>query len=230
MDRETRGELGLSLAALAGSLLLNAAALRYVEIAGSRASPNPDILLGLLPVVDTRPVYVWGAAGFIVLAIAACLTVERDRAAYIARLYAALIAVRSGVMVLTPMHVPAGEMGLDGHTAQAVARFFTAHNDLFFSLHTALPFLGFLAFRATALKRACLGFSIGLAAAVLLGRNHYSVDVAGAYLITYSVFRLVPAPVWPEPARPQGAPAGRPLRSGPAVPSDPAETAALNQA
>src|SRR5207249_132495 len=73
-----------------------------------------------------------------------------------------------------------------------VGRYFTVHNDLFFSLHTALPFLGFLAFRTRAVRWSCLAFSILLGATVLLGRNHYSVDVAAAYLITYAVFRLAP--------------------------------------
>ncbi len=191
---ESRGEIALSIAAFFGSLALNAAAVRFVESAGNLVSPVPDTVLKHLPLVDTRFVYLWGAALFIIVAFAATLTLERGRLGYIARLYAALIAVRSGLMVLTPMHVPVGEMTLEGHPAFAAVRYFTVHNDLFFSLHTALPFLGFLAFRNRPVKLACLGFSIVLAAAVLLGRNHYSIDVAGAYLITYSVFRLVPAP------------------------------------
>lgn len=216
MIRESRREVALSVAAFFASLALNAAAVRYVEVAGNLVPPVPDTVLNLLPLVDTRFVYLWGAGAFVVLAVATCLTLERDRLAYIARLYAALIAVRSGVMVLTPMHVPAGEMGLEGHPAFAALRYFTVHNDLFFSLHTALPFLGFLIFRTKRVRWACLGFSIMLAAAVLLGRNHYSIDVAGAYLITFAVFRLVPEPAAMSPEDSEAGPAVRPAPAEPA--------------
>jgi len=181
----------LSGAAFLSALVVNNLADRYVERVGELAHPNPDSILGLLPFLDLRFVYLWGAAAFIALALWTALFLERPRASYLARVYAALILVRSGLMVLTPMHIPAEALPLQGSALyDGAGRLFTARHDLFFSLHAALPFLGFLAFRTRAVRRACLGFSVLLAATVLLGRNHYSLDVGAAYFITYAVYRL----------------------------------------
>lgn len=191
MRAESRRAAFFSGTAFFIALIVNNVADQYVERVGELARPNPDTILGLLPFLDLRFVYLWGAAAFIVLALGTALFVERPRAAYLARVYAALILVRSGLMVLTPMHIPAEALPLTGSALyDGAGRLFTARHDLFFSLHAALPFLGFLAYRTRAVRRACLGFSVVLAATVLLGRNHYSLDVGAAYFITYAVYRL----------------------------------------
>ncbi|MBI3551810.1 MAG: hypothetical protein HY077_04775 [Elusimicrobia bacterium] len=141
--------------------------------------------------MDLRAVYLWGAVAFIALSVYAAVFLERPRIAYIARVYAALITIRSGLMVLTPMHIPEEALPLSGSALyDGAGRLFTVRHDLFFSLHTALPFLGFLAFRTDWVRWSCLAFSIVLGTTVLLGRNHYSLDVAAAYFITYAVYRL----------------------------------------
>jgi hypothetical protein len=75
----------------------------------------------------------------------------------------------------------------------AVGRFFTFRHDLFFSCHTAVPFLGFLLFRDRWARAVSLSLSLLLAAAVLLARQHYSIDVFGAYFITYALYSALPA-------------------------------------
>lgn len=189
--KEGRPGTALAGGAFLSALVINRLADRYVDRVGELARPNPDTILRLLPFLDLRAVYLWGAAAFIALAVGTAVFLERPRAAYLARVYAALILVRSGLMVLTPMHIPTQALDLNGSALYDGAGWlFTGRNDLFFSLHAALPFLGFLAFRTAAVRRACLGFSVLLAATVLLGRNHYSLDVAAAYFITYAVYRL----------------------------------------
>ncbi len=57
-----------------------------------------------------------------------------------------------------------------------------------FSGHTAVPFLFFLFFQEPR-QRAIAGLgSLVMAVAVLLTKNHYSVDVLSAYLIGYAIF------------------------------------------
>ena len=61
--------------------------------------------------------------------------------------------------------------------------------DLFFSGHTGLPFLMALIFWSSPRIRCFfLALSVFFAVTVLLGHLHYSIDVASAYLITYSIF------------------------------------------
>jgi hypothetical protein len=194
-----RGELVGSLAALAAALALNHAADGYIERVGETAAVSPDLVLRLLPSVDVSALYWWGAAAFVVFASAAALLRERPRLAYFARIYALLIAARSCLMVLTPMHIPAGAISVDGGMIYgSVGRLVTVHHDLFFSMHTAAPFLASLLFRDAWIRGVCRAFSVLLAATVLLLKTHYSLDVAGAFLVTYALYHFERR--WIEPA------------------------------
>jgi hypothetical protein len=64
-----------------------------------------------------------------------------------------------------------------------------AKHDLFFSAHTALPYLAFLLVRGTWIRLSFLLISLLLASAVLLGRLHYSIDVFAAFFITYALHK-----------------------------------------
>lgn len=213
--RLKRLELAGALAALAAALLLNqrlGAAASALGAGGPRAA---DTVLARLPVLDARPVFLWGFAAFVVLAAAYALARERERLAFIAWSYAALIAVRSLCIVLTPLRAPAGSLWVAGDPLyEALGRYLTFENDLFFSSHTALPFLAALVFRERRAKLAFLGVSFALAAAVLLARLHYSIDVAAAYAFTIAVHevnRRRLAPAWRLRVRPllRGLSAGR---------------------
>lgn len=184
------GELALSGAALAGAIALNYAAGRMADAAGVRAHTSPDLVLSLLPVLDLRAVFVWGFGAFLVFAVLVTAWRERRHAAYILWMYALLVAVRSFFIVLTPMKEPEGALSVQGDPLfDAVGRYLTFRHDLFFSAHTALPFLGFLLFRDRWVRAVFLALSILLAATVLFCRIHYSIDVAAAYFITYAVYR-----------------------------------------
>jgi membrane-associated phospholipid phosphatase len=68
--------------------------------------------------------------------------------------------------------------------------FFTGH-DLFFSGHVGLTFLmALLLWDTPKLRYIYLAISAVFAVVVLLGHLHYSIDVLGAYFITYSVYML----------------------------------------
>lgn len=180
-----------SLAALAAALLLTNAADRYLDRVGEAAPVSPDLLLTRLPPIDASWLYWWGAAGFVVLAVAAAVLRERDRWPFLVRSYAFVLAARAGLMILTPLHIPAGAVSVDhGFLYWTVGRHLTTHHDLFFSMHTALPFLGALVFRDRPVRLACGALSVVMAATVLLLKTHYSIDVAGAYLVTYALYHL----------------------------------------
>ena len=194
-----RVEFVLSLAALFGALALNHAADGYIERVGEKAPVSPDLILRHLPAVDVSLIYWWGAAAFVVFATAAALLRERDRLAFFARSYAFVIAARAGFMVLTPLHIPAGAISVDdGLLFSSVGRMVTVHHDLFFSMHTAMPFFGALLFRDRVVRAVCGAFALLMGVTVLLLKTHYSLDVAGAILIPYALFHFQRR--WIEPA------------------------------
>lgn len=187
---ERWGELGLALLALAASLRLSYSAGLMAEAGGRRAPVSPDLLWRWLPVWDTHSLFTWGFAAFLAWLLAAGVLFERRRCAYIAWSYALLTAVRSFFIVLTPMSLPPEAAPMHGDALYAaIGHYLTFKYDLFFSAHTALPFLAFLVFRRTAVRLSFLLFSVVLALTVLLGRLHYSIDVFAAFFITYALHR-----------------------------------------
>lgn len=213
-----RGEELLALAALAGSLVLNYFAGSYADMAGNAAVPSPDLAWRALPLVDLRHLYGWGFGGFVAAAVLCGCFRERRRAAFIAWSYALLIAVRCFCMVLTPMQLPPEAVPVIHDPIYLwVGRFVTFRNDLFFSSHTAMPYLAFLVYRGRWIKRGFLAISILMAATVILGRLHYSIDVVGAYFITYAVHQLNARrllPLWSRLKERLGAGAGEPASVG----------------
>jgi len=184
-------ELGAALAVLAFSMAVNYWAGRFADIRGETAHTSPDLLLSFLPVVDLRLLFVWGFAAFVIFAVAAVVWSEGKRAAYVVWMYALLVLVRSLFIILTPMKAPEGMLEMAGDPLfDKLGRYLTFKHDLFFSSHTALPYLGFLVFRHPGVRWILMGLSVLLAATVLLCRVHYSIDVVAAYFITYAVYRL----------------------------------------
>jgi membrane-associated phospholipid phosphatase len=192
MKQEVRkGELAVSTAALFAAMAFNHRADRYIERVGNRAPVSPDLILRHLPGVDVSMIYWWGAAAFVAFAAVYALLRERPRLAYFARMYAVLVLARACLMVLTPLHIPDGAISVDaGVIHDSIGTMLTVHNDLFFSMHTASPFLASLMFRDAWARRTCFAFAVLMAATVLLLKTHYSLDVAGAFLVTYALYRL----------------------------------------
>lgn len=176
------------LAALWASLLANYHAGRYASELGGRSVQAQDLLLSVLPVVDVRFLFTWGFGAFLTLIVFVGLTRERKRLGWICWSFALLILVRSLCIILTPLRSPEGALWIGGDWLyEGVGRFLTFKHDLFFSSHTASPFMAFLLARDRWAKAAFLAFSLTLAATVLLARLHYSIDVAAAFAFTYAV-------------------------------------------
>lgn len=64
-------------------------------------------------------------------------------------------------------------------------------SDYFFSGHVGICFLFALVFwRDTVLRYLFIAWSVYMSVIVLLGHYHYSIDVASAYFITYTIYVL----------------------------------------
>ena len=95
--------------------------------------------------------------------------------------------LRSLFITLTHLKTPVSAIIVD---FPGLLNAFAFQNDLFFSGHTAIPFLAFLVFKGHKIRYFFLASSILLALTVLLMHQHYTIDVLGAYFITYGAFKL----------------------------------------
>ena len=147
-----------------------------------------DIILDHLPSLNLEFIFVYGLlAVFFVIAL--YIIIFRVKLFHIAVFdFSLLIFARSCFMVLTHLGQPANAVVMDN--VPAIFNFLTVRNDLFFSGHTAVPFMAFLLFRKEKIGLFFLAMTIILAATVLIMHVHYSIDVFSAFFITYGVYML----------------------------------------
>ena len=68
---------------------------------------------------------------------------------------------------------------------------FTSTGDLFFSAHTGSPFLMALVFwNNKTIRYILVALSVFFGIVVLMGHLHYTIDVVGAFFITYSIYSI----------------------------------------
>jgi hypothetical protein len=185
-----RFETSVGLSAFALSLVVNYLLGKLSFLQGAQAYPAPDLMFRLLPLVDMRFFFVYGFGAFIALAIGAAVTTHRDRLGHIAWSFALLIAARSVFIILTPLRLPDEALPIVGYPIyDLIGTKLTFSHDLFFSSHTAMPYMAYLIYRGRALRSVFMAFSILMASTVLLSRLHYSIDVFAAYFIVYGLYR-----------------------------------------
>ena len=101
--------------------------------------------------------------------------------------FSLLLIIRSVFMIFTHLETPAGAITV------SYPWFFRSlyfENDMFFSGHTAMTFLGFYLFRRSWLRYVYLVGSIVMGIVVLAMHVHYSVDVLAAFFMTYGSYRI----------------------------------------
>ena len=148
-----------------------------------------DIILSNIPVFDVDQIFVFGP--FVFWAIIAVFCFHKpQRIPFTAKSIALFIIIRAGFVTLTHVGPFPTEIPINYNSDWI---WWTSQGgDLFFSAHTGLPYLMalvfgvlnkwfFYVFTATA---AFFG------AVVLLGHLHYSIDVAAAFFITYSIYHI----------------------------------------
>ena len=166
------------------SLSVSAFAVQFA--ARDAGNSTTDILLDHLPVVNTDVIFTEGAFLF-VLFVAFLLVLKPKAIAFTMKSLGLLIYTRSFFVVMThiapyPDHIVTD---LDRF------RYISSGSDLFFSGHTALPFMMALVFwQRPHLRVAFILCSIIAAGAVILGHLHYTIDVFAAYFITYTVYAI----------------------------------------
>lgn len=144
--------------------------------------PIGDIILDNIKVVDTSYVHAW-VAFYLYYFVFVFLVLNIEYFSFSLNSLALLILVRSVFVNLTNLGIPQG--------STYIRSFFTQGGDLFFSGHVALPFLLALIFWNKKITRYFfILVSIFMGGEVLLGHQHYSIDVFAAPFITYGVFKI----------------------------------------
>ncbi|MBL8951314.1 MAG: phosphatase PAP2 family protein [Myxococcaceae bacterium] len=184
--------------------------------AEARAAPTlPDVVLEVVPFVDlvARYNYVLWLAAYVPVAL---VLLARDGERFIRYMVSSgLLALARGACIvvtgLGPVHGPDTHAGMTAE--QRWAAFFTLvtpsgffdtdagariylTKDLFFSGHTATTFLLLLyVWRWRDLRRVMLAAHALVVASVFFAHLHYTIDVIGAYAVTFSLFMLREADV-----------------------------------
>ena len=152
-----------------------------------------DLILDAIPVINLSFIFVWGIFLVILVYLLYPLFYNPKRFHYALGMLSLFVLVRSAFIILTHLKAPANAVPVVG---QGIFHFMSYSNDLFFSGHAGLPFLGFLVFQESKIKYFMLAASIILAITVLFMHVHYSIDVASAYFITYGIFIIAYALIW----------------------------------
>lgn len=185
------------------TLLLSALVINYFGAlyALERASSFvEDIILSNIPVFDVDWIFVWGPLIFWII-IAIILILNPRKIPFTLKSIAFFILIRSLFVSLTHIGPFPDHLTLNSYSVQWMNDYFgippffsfvfSSGSDLFFSAHTGLPFLMALVFWENRLTRIyCITSSIFFAAIVLMGHLHYSIDVASAFFITYTIYKL----------------------------------------
>lgn len=145
-----------------------------------------DILLDNLPLINTDIIFSEGALALVVL-VTVLLLIKPRAITFTLKSLALLIYTRSLFVIMTHLAPYPDHIITDINRFQYIS----SGSDLFFSGHTAIPFMLALVFWNIKQLRFFFIFCSVLAAnAVIFGHLHYTIDVFAAYFITYGVFHI----------------------------------------
>ncbi len=170
---------------LAVSLVIN----YFLNIYATRADQQQvtDLVLNNVRIYDVDVIVNYGPI-FLLGIIAAIFLLRPNTIPFTLKGTSLLILIRAIFMTLT--HIGQFQPQIPLETT-GVIHLVSGGNDggLFFSGHTAVPFLFALTFwHEPILKYFFLAASIVLGTCMLLGHLHYSIDILGAFFITYTIF------------------------------------------
>ena len=175
----------ISLIFLAISISLDYASSLYLKKISTVVVP--DLILDHIPTIDLSFIFIYGAILVTSVFFLYPLFFKVKELHKAIAQFSLLIMVRSIFTTLTHLQEPI--LSITYHAPKFLF-FFNVQNDLFFSGHTAIPFLGFLLFKDSEIKYFFLAMSVIMAITVLFMHAHYSIDVFSAFFITYGTFKI----------------------------------------
>jgi len=175
------------------SLLFLILAVAFYGISGDYVSDHnwsavPDIILDHFGPYDLSIIFVGLFFCVLILLLFYPFIYKPNELDYVMNMISLFLIIRSAFMLFTHLGVPYDAVKF---TSPGILQSFNFSNDLFFSGHTGLPFLGFLIFKnEKKLRYFMLISSIVLGITVLLMHVHYSIDVFSAFFITWGVYNI----------------------------------------
>ncbi|MDO8517095.1 MAG: phosphatase PAP2-related protein [Nanoarchaeota archaeon] len=149
--------------------------------------PVPDLILSHLKPVDLGIIFVYGFMLVVITLFAYPLFFKAKDLHIVISQFSLLVMLREFFVCLTHLQSPAG--AIYGHFPSFIS-LISFQNDLFFSGHVSVTFLGYLLFRKEKIGIFFLIASVIMAITVLLMHLHYSIDVFAAFFITYGSYKI----------------------------------------
>ncbi|MEI8224097.1 MAG: phosphatase PAP2-related protein [bacterium] len=177
---------------LVEAMVLFGIALVVNYFAGTYASDHAgiavgDVFLSNIPVVPVAGLFIYGSLVFWIFSMFVYMS-HLQKLPFTLKTGALFILIRSVFINLTQIGPYADAVSVPATNLLSI---FSFKGDLFFSGHTGFPLLmAFIFWEYKSLRWIFIGWSAGFALIVLLGHLHYSIDVASAVFITYTIFHL----------------------------------------
>lgn len=158
-----------------------------------------DIVLSNIQTLNVSFIFTFGPVFFWAVIAVFCVH-EPKRIPFVLKSIAAFVLVRSAFITMTHIGPSPDQIAphifdwnlLNTFTSSTNFFLFSSGGDLFFSGHTGLPFLMALVFwDYKPVRIFSLVSAIIFGVVVLLGHYHYTIDVASAFFITYTIYHLV---------------------------------------
>jgi len=189
---EWKKEIGYHKHLIVASLLFLVIAIFFDVVAGTYVTKvggvtAPDLILDNIPTIDLDFLFVWGGVLMVTVLFLYPLFFRVKEVHKVISQFSLLIMVRAAFTCFTHLATPSDALLFE---VPSLVSFFTFQNDLFFSGHTAVAFLGFLIFKEKKIRYFFLGLSILMGITVLLMHVHYSIDVLSAFFIAYGTFKI----------------------------------------
>lgn len=157
-----------------------------VYVSKINASYVPDLILDHIGPYDVSFFYVYGYLALCFTLFLYPLLFHIRTLHVVISQFSFLVMLRSVFVVFTHLQTPIDAIPFE---FPWIIKGLSFQNDMFFSGHTAIPFLGFFLFKGK-IKYLFLFGSVFMGIIVLLTHGHYSIDVFSAFFITYCCYKL----------------------------------------
>lgn len=146
-----------------------------------------DLILDHLPAINLSFVFAYGYILILIIFFAYPLFFKVKELHTAISQFSLVVLIRSFFIILTHLKAPFDAVRA---SLPQIYDIFSFSNDMFFSGHVALPFMGFLLFRKEKIGIFFLIASFAMAFVTLAMHLHYSIDVFAAFFITYGSYQI----------------------------------------
>jgi len=177
--------IALSLVAVGIAALIDYSCGKYVSTA--KVAHVSDLILDHFGPIDMTILFVYGYLTLVFTLMLYPLVLHIGTLHIVISQFSLLVVLRSLFIIFTHLQPPPDVISVH---FPGIFQNLSFQNDMFFSGHTAIPFLGFLLFRKSGIRYFFLVGSIFMGVAVLAMHLHYSIDVFAAFFITWTSYRM----------------------------------------